>query len=238
MEWPDISVLIPTYNRALILRRTIISLRVHLLYSGRLNIVVGVDGDDNTLDVLERSFDHSCSSGGYVALEGPRRASGKKTGLGANLNMLIEATKADYLFQLDDDHQLVQDVNLDPHVTYMVENDNADWVRLMGIGSHHYTATLEGQYWWVHWDSSGPYSLYIPSNRPHVKKRTFHDYYGMYPEGESLGRTEELWCHQCRRKAVAFPGSRQEVPSVLVPLNCNSETAWRHVGHSLQQQGE
>lgn len=35
-EWPDVAIVIPTYDRALIVKRTVELLRKNLRYSGRL----------------------------------------------------------------------------------------------------------------------------------------------------------------------------------------------------------
>jgi len=231
MEWPEIDVLIPTYNRAVILDSTLRALCRHLRYSGMLRFHVGVDGnDDPTWNMLERIIVDGIPVNAYT---GPHR------GLGTNLNMLIGKAQSDFLFQLDDDHHLLEPLNLDKHVRQLIENDDAGWIRLMGIGGHSYQASLRGTYWYIDWNSHGDYSLYIPSMRPHLKHRRFHQYYGMYPEGKKLGETEEAFCHQCidTYNARKYNTTEGEAPFVLVPLNSNSETAWAHVGDSWQGKG-
>jgi len=242
-DWPDVAVIIPTYNRVKILIDTIWLLEKNLHYSGQLHYFIGNDGDES---VRHHILGFKLGSDTLVRIgvyDGPRRTykdSNRFAGLGANLNMLIDRAykwDIDYLFQMDDDHHLVKPMDLDPHMVQLMDHEDAGWIRLMGISHHHYTATLKGHYWYVHWDSEGDYSLYIPSNRPHLKHRRFHDFYGMYPEGKKLGVTEETFCHQCRnvwRKCAEDANP----PSVLVPLNSNSESAWKHVGESWQSKGE
>jgi glycosyltransferase involved in cell wall biosynthesis len=245
---PGVSVLIPTYNRANIVRGTVAFLNLNLLYDGPVTFIVGVDGDDNTAETLNSI--RLPGGRGLVVLDGPRRQGLSDTGLGANLNMLMAASQDDIVIQMDDDHHLVSPLNITPHVKHLTgkstplpgcksfSSEAAGWIRLMGVGFHSYTATLRGMYWYVHWDSVGEYSLYIPSNRPHIKHRRFHKHYGKYPVNMKLGETEEAFCHQCRNKANEHVGDRWEIPHVLVPLNSQSETAWKHVGHSFQTQGE
>lgn len=245
-EWPDVAILIPTYNRVQILIQTITLLEQNLRYSGVKRYFIGNDGDE-VIKYLAEALPSSNLLSRISALVGPRRKyakSNKFTGLGANLNMLIKHVKAfDLMFQLDDDHHLVQPLWLDPHVVELLDNDNIGWIRLMGVSHHHYTATLEGHYWQIHWGSEGPYSLYIPSNRPHLKHRRFHDYFGLYPEGMKLGETEEAFCHQCKRTWELWDNNIEHEadfvpPCVAVPLNSESETAWMHVGDSWQSKGE
>lgn len=239
-DWPDVAVLIPTYNRVKILIDTIWLLEKNLHYSGKLQYFIGNDGDESIKHALDLSKLENETMMRVNVYDGPRVTADKPVGLGDNLNMLIDKAMTwdiDYIFQLDDDHHLVKPMDLDPHVRQLMEHEDAGWIRLMGIGSHHYTATLEGDYWYVHWDSEGPYSLYIPSNRPHLKHRRFHEFYGMYPEGLKLGQTEETFCHQCRNVWKKC-NKDAKPPSVLVPLNSNSESAWKHVGVSWQSKGE
>lgn len=237
VNWSTIACLIPTYNRPDILPMTIKLLDENLGYPGRIVYFVGNDGDIDVAPVLVETLSEDIRERLQIIC-GPRRENGSG-GLGDNLNKLLRVTAnyhIDYLLQMDDDHWLIKPIDLVPHVIQLMD-DGAGWIRLMGIGSHHYTATLEGNYWYVHWDSEGPYSLYIPSNRPHLKHRRFHDFYGYYPEGMKLGETEESFCHQCRR-AWRTATENDNPPSVLVPLNNNSESAWMHVGVSWQSKGE
>jgi glycosyltransferase involved in cell wall biosynthesis len=152
---------------------------------------------------------------------------GPNRGLGANLNRLIASTPDDYLFQLDDDHLLLGRLELNRHVIKLRDDQTAGWIRLMGIGYHDYIARLEENYWRIYWQSP---EKYIPSNRPHLKHRRFHDHFGLYPEDVSLAETEDGFCDQCK--------ARKGGPAVLVPLDVLTESGWDHVGESWQLKGE
>ena len=237
-KFPEVAVIIPTYNRAKMVVAAINALDVNLLYQGNISYWVGVDGDDNTPDVLRDVKNLRASSRIHI-LNGPRKKTGIAKGLGANLNMLIQASASagiDIIIQMDDDHILMKSLQICEHVSELVANPAAGWIRLMGIGYHPFTADLVGHYWYVRWNSE---FLYIPSNRPHIKHIRFHTFFGMYAEGMKLGETEEAFCHQCIDKVNKMKNKPDTViPKVLVPLNCESETAWDHIGHSWQLQGE
>lgn len=209
--YPLVSVLIPTYNRPWILKKTIELLRANLEYKGEIIYYIGVDGN---LDTCKMFSGHS----DIVCVPGPN------SGLGANLNRLIENADSDFLLQMDDDHHLLEQLNLNKHIKELQWNKKAGWIRLMGIAYHDYYAKLIGEYWYIYWQSP---EIYIPSNRPHLKHKRFHEYYGLYPEAKSLGETEEVFCRQCKDK------DSHEI-KVLIPLN---ESKWNHVGESWQLKG-
>jgi glycosyltransferase involved in cell wall biosynthesis len=147
----DVAVLIPTYNRAEILDQTIEALRKNLK-GAELTFFVGNDHTDPVFSMDSDVIIFNDPSGSF----------------GANLNRLIKAAVNggfDYLFQLDDDHLLLEELDLWPHICALREGDGIGWVRLMGVGSHGYRATLVGDYWMIDWDSHG--ELYITSCRPH-----------------------------------------------------------------------
>lgn len=215
-----LGIIIPTYNRADILLRTVTLIRRHILSPIPYAIYVGCDGNDDTPARLERAGIAD------VILSKPSGS------LGANLNRLIKAAREDgcnYLWQQDDDHQPVKDIDIRPHIALMDADKSVGWVRMMGIAAHRYVADLVESYWHVRWESP---ELYIPSNRPHVKRADWVDVFGWYAEGVKLWQTEEGYCHQCRNIA----NEDSAVPCVAVPLTYD-ESAWDHVGHSLQEQG-
>jgi glycosyltransferase involved in cell wall biosynthesis len=191
-----------------VLKKTIELLRSNLKYKGEIVYYIGVDGNLSTCKMFSGHSDIIC-------MPGPNN------GLGANLNRLIKNADSDFLLQLDDDHHLLESLNLDRHIRELEWNERVGWIRLMGVGYHDYYAKLVGEYWHIFWQSP---ELYIPSNRPHLKHRRFHDYYGLYPEGLSLGGTEENFCRQCKN----FDNLKYKV---AIPLN---DARWDHVGKSWQ----
>jgi hypothetical protein len=214
LNYPPVGVLIPTFQRHEIVTRTVILLRRHLRYSGRLLIFVAEDGPElPALDV----FDVQVS-------QGPQR------GLGGNLNALWQAQDYAICLQMDDDYWLVGELDLDPHVQTLLREPQAGIVRLAGLAGHSYRAELRGAYWWLDWQSP---ELYLASNRAHLKHRRWQQAFSPYPESVSLAQTEIGYCAQCKALAQT-PG---DWPQVLAPLDVATESLWWHAGGSWQNRG-
>lgn len=212
-DWPHLSVLVVTYNRLGILDKTLERLKTHLWYIGPTTYIVADDGsDDGTQEMLH---------GKYPDV---RLIQSNRLGLGGNANAgLREAVyRGPLVLQLQDDMHLLSSLDLHPHAEKLMEDETCGYIRLWGVGGHRYTANLEGNYWRVHWDSD---DLYIPSDRPHVKHRRFHEHFGVYPEGLRAAETEDAWCHQCKDRA-GLHGRRLDV---FVPQNQLTESTWEHM---------
>ena len=217
----DLSIIIPTFNRALMVKRTIELLQENLIYDrGDTYYLVGVDGNDATPEVL-RGIKN------VKLMQGPRQ------GLGANLNALINAADTTLLMQMDDDHHLVQPLDINEHAWHILNFPEFGWIRLMfgrctGFeGYYHFTARLHGKYWRLLPGTTEPY---LPSNRPHLKKKQFHsEAYGYYTPGLKLGATEVDFCRHFSEYHV-----EGETPDVFIPMYPPPETTWQHVGESLQ----
>ena len=219
MSWPTLAVIIPTYNRSKILEKCVESIFQYVSYSGKIEFYIGNDGKETIGD-----WNHQYGSFMHII-------NGKSGSLGANLNRLINAANADVMLQLDDDHILLEPLNLDPHVKHLSDNKAAGWIRLMEVAEHKFHAYLIGSYWYIVWDSD---ELYIPSNRPHLKHKRFHNQYGLYFENYKLGATEDSFCHKC----IDYGRKNDKLSRVLVPLNVNTESMWDHIGQSWQLKGK
>lgn len=156
-----------------------------------------------------------------------------RKGLGANLNFLIQNCRADYLLIGDDDHFFKKPVNITPFVKRLVSDSTAGAVRLMGVGGHRYVATLEETFWRVSWHSP---ELFIYSNRMGLRKKSWYEMYGLYPEGLKLGQTEENYAHICIDTARARLESGLPTLDVLVALE-SPESCLSESGHSWQLEG-
>lgn len=216
MDWPALAINVVTYNRKETLRGTLQRLSRHLWYEGPTHVIVADDGsDDGTQTMLRRDFPN-------VVLVQSRR-----TGLGANTNAGLRAClqRADLVLQLQDDMHLLGTLDIHPHVERLLKDPTCGFIRLWWVGGHRYQGALEENYWRIWWHSP---ELYIPSDRPHLKHRRWHDFYGFYPEGLKTGETEDAWCHQCKRKAAL--GLRQL--DVFVPLSVDLEKSWEHMEYA------
>lgn len=221
--WPPLAILIVTYNRVETLAMTVAHLNTHLYYQGPRRIFIADDGSTDFTPTFARE------------LEGATLVQSSRAGLGGNTNAGLRAAFgfSDYVLQLQDDMHLKGHLDLHPHVERLRDDPASGFVRLWGVGGHRYTATLEGNHWRVSWNSD---ELYIPSDRPHLKHRRFHDAFGLYPEGLPTAATEEAWCHQC--KNVARERLAAGVPHVLVP-QMETERLWEHMhwGQRWRDQG-
>jgi hypothetical protein len=130
---------------------------------------------------------------------------------------------SDYVYQSQDDLWLLHHFDLHPHIEKLMTDPTCGYIRLWGAGGHRYTANLEGNHWRVLWNSE---ELYIPSDRPHVKHRRFHEHFGMYPEGLGTAHTEDAWCHQCKNRA----GMDGKQLDVFVPHAVDVERNFEHAG--------
>lgn len=212
MDWPDLAILVVTYNRVETLRATLARLHTHLYYTGARRVFVADDGsDDGTPGMLHEE---------YPAAQLIQSA---RMGLGANANAGLRAAWgfSPYVLQFQDDMQLLAHLDLHPHVALLRDDPTCGFVRLWGVGGHRYEGRLEGNHWRIFWHSE---ELYIPSDRPHVKHRRFHEHYGMYPEGLPTAHTEEAWCHQCKGRA----GLEGKQIDVFVPQGIDTERSWEH----------
>lgn len=222
-EWPPLAIVIVTYNRCATLLETIQRLHDHLYYAGPWHVIVADDGsDDGTQAELAARFPHAI-------LVQSRRA-----GLGANTNAGLRAAFAlsPFVLQLQDDMHLKYTFDLHPHIERLTRDETAGMIRLWGIGGHALEGRLEGEHWRVYWHSP---DLYIPSDRPQLKHRRFHEHFGMYPEGLPTAATEEAWCHQCKGRA----GLEGRQLDVLVPQGIETERNWEHMhwGQRWRDQG-
>lgn len=221
--WPTVAVLIPTFERPEVLRETINLILKNLKYQGRVKILVGDDSHEQI------SF---LGSARTIFFDGDYFFHGEQYGLGRNLNSLLQEAVnqgIDYVISMDDDHWLVEPLDITKHITKLMEDETAGAIRLMGIGGHRYTATLDGLYWRIDWNSA---EVYIASNRPHLKSISrFHGAYGIYPEGFKLGLTEEKFCHICIDGAKERLARGQNTVDVLIPLDVQTESSWQHNEH-------
>lgn len=212
-DWPALAINIVTYQRKEVLRGTLLRLAEHLDYIGPRRVFVADDGStDGTQAMILEEFPD------VILVQSDR------SGLGANTNAGLRQALAfsDYVYQSQDDLWLLHHFDLHPHVEKLMTDETCGYVRLWGIGGHRYKGNLEGNHWRVHWDSD---ELYIPSDRPHVKHRRFHEFFGMYPEGHRTAETEDAWCWQCKHRA-GMDGRRLDV---FVPHAVDTEKNFEHV---------
>jgi glycosyltransferase involved in cell wall biosynthesis len=223
MEWPALAFNIVTYQRRDTLYETVRRLHEHVAYAGPMHYIIADDGsDDGTQAMAAMMFPHA------------RVVQSQRAGLGGNTNagLRVAFSVADVCMQLQDDMYLLSTLDLHAHVERLLTDTTCGFIRLWGVAGHHYDAKLEGSYWRVMWNSD---ELYIPSDRPHIKHRRFHEHFGYYPEGLATGHTEEAWCHQCKSRA-GLDGRQLDV---FVPHAQDTEKNFEHMawGQRWRDQG-
>jgi len=227
-----IGVLIPTFRRPAVLRRSLALLAEYLRYTGGpLRVLVSSDDPlDGTREMVAELSSLQRDDFTITYLDGPRQ------GLGANLNFLLQASETDLWLQMDDDHLLLAPLSLDRHADHLLTHPEDGWIRLM-LGEwcsdptyyYRFEAANVGSYWRISWRSQEPY---VASNRPHLKHRRFHEHYGMYPQGLKLYETEIQFCARCKEIGLAKGG-----PHVLIPMYLEPPETWDHGHDSWQDRG-
>jgi glycosyltransferase involved in cell wall biosynthesis len=217
VTWPDVAVLIPTFNRAEIVSRTVELVASNLRYSGHVAIYVGCDGDDDTPDRLA----------GLPCTVIARRAGG----IGANVNRLVKTARragCSLFITMDDDHHLAQPLSLDRHAMKLTRDTGAGRIHLLmeAVNDEHFdpyqfTATLDhDHYWRVHWDSP---EHFIMSFRPNLTHSRWWEVMGYLPEGLKTGETEWTYAQHCKSIGRSAGGV-----NVLVPLCAYGYDHWQH----------
>ena len=253
-HFPDITILLVTYDRAAELTETIEALFEHLVYEGY---------DDNFSDPSKLRWlvadDHS--SGHYIStlkrksifkkLDVQFSVTEKRSGWGANVNHALQQVKTDYVLLCEDDQVLRKPLDLNVHAALMETKKEIGMMRLSGIDAHDlvlhsfeadvsaylpnrmdgYNNGITGRvnYYLIDYGSPGPY---VYSNRPHLVHRRFLDFYGHVPEGLPLGETENARNASIRAK-MAEPGA----PCIGV-LSDQMHNWFEHIGVSRQRTAE
>lgn len=211
-SWPDVTILICTYNRPTEIVQTVEALRENLSYvGGKLNWLVCDDSSpEGYVTKLKRLKLFKDLGVQFVSTD-------KNSGWGVNVNTGLGAAmnRSDYIFFLEDDKILHAPIDLQITVALMEARPDVGMLRYKGTaGDHIVMHQLEadvspyipdfrhgygvpGKLAYLQLDSGSP-SLWLYSHGIHLKHRRFHEFYGMYPVGKKLGETEHVFCHQVK----------------------------------------
>jgi glycosyltransferase involved in cell wall biosynthesis len=228
MEWPDLEILVCTYNRVDDLTKTLTALHANLQYAGKLHYVVCDDS----------------SPGGYLAklkkraiwkaLDPEFITTDRNSGWAANVNNGnrrvfydddFDGLESEFVFFIEDDYVLTRPLDLSLGIAIMKARPDLGMLRYRGTAGdqlvYHQTEAvldgilpdyqqglgLPGRVNYLQIDSGSP-SLYIYSHGAHLKRGEFHSFYGEYPEGLKLGETEETYAHMVKdgMKEPGAPG--------------------------------
>lgn len=221
MNYPDITIVIVTYNRSEEIRHTIKALLAHVKYDGHIHWLLADDGSPgNYVQELVRDF-HQIDLRVSTTMRG---------GWGRNVNNALRMVETDIFFLCEDDYVSLHSLDFNAGVSLLMEKDDIGLVRYDGVEGHDLDLALrshrgcEGiQYATVLISSP---TLYVYSNRPHLCHRRFHIFYGIYPEKLKLGETEESFAHIVKNGLA-------EGPKIAI-LHTGIPRAFDHIGRSYQ----
>lgn len=223
MDYPDVTVLLVTYDRPQEIRQTIEALQKCLDYKGKLRWHLADDGSPREYVPGVRRD--------YPTLQFTATVTGR-LGWGANVNKALNFIRTDYMFLCEDDYVALRRLDITTGIGVMMAESAIGLVRYDGLSAHALTLSLRElrlpwggmqDYLLVRRDSP---HLNIYSNRPHLKHRRFHDVHGLYPEGRTLGETEEAFA---MRILHAQPGT-----PLVAALPDGIPRAFDHIGRSRQ----
>lgn len=220
--WPDVTVLIVTFDRAEEIRRTLSALQEHLNYEGPLRWHIADDGSSGSY-VQDIIYDHR-----HLNITA---TSTQRKGWGANVNKALQSIRSDYIFLIEDDYVAKRPLNLTDGVTVLANNDTLGIVRYDGLAGHVGLALdikeVPGvpAICYLQIDKGRSSHLNVYSNRPHLRHRRVHDKLGLYPEGHSLGKTETAYAHHIKNN-IGQAG--------VVILADGIQRAFDHIGKSRQ----
>lgn len=241
-DWPNVDIVIITYDRYEEILKTINSLEDHLTYP-REKITYLIADDftpGNYRQRLSKSQIFKDINYKFVP------DGGINGGWGCNANRALRYSTAPYILFLEDDRVLVKDLDLQAGIACMEVKQEIGMIRYGGTaGTHMIYHQMEsdispflpqyregmglfGKMSYLLLDSGAP-DLWIYSNTPHLKRRNFHEFYGWYPEGLKLGHTEESFAHMVidKMRTDPFVPVIATLPDWICPY-------FDHIGRSFQ----
>lgn len=220
--WPDVAVMIVTYDRPGEIRRVIKALDKHLQYEGKFIWYLADDGSPGSyvLDI-QRDFPNL----------GFRVSITKRLGWGANVNKCMQIIGEKHIFLCEDDYVALYPLDINKGVALLDSKTSIGLVRYDGLAGHRLNLAIEEvdtclgilQYLKILKEDSRGLNVY--SNRPHLKSVGFHRAYGEYPMNKPLGETESAFAHRVK-----------DIPKgpKLVILENGVVRAFDHIGKSRQ----
>lgn len=212
MDWPEITILICTFERQKELAATVDALRDRIYYPpDQLRWLICDDSSPS------KYAERLSKRPGYRDLHIEVVSTDKQSGWGRNVNNGNAHVQTEFTFFIEDDYVLIQPLDLRVGVAAMLEMPYVGMMRYRGTAGDHVIlhqmnvniskwipdyqdgTGLAGNLTYCLLDCGSP-TLYIYSHGAHLKRRNFHQFYGAYPEGLKLGQTEEAMAHQVKNK--------------------------------------
>lgn len=219
VDWPEITVVIITFEREKELTETIERHADNLRYP---------------FEKLSWLICDDCSPSHFAKRLAKRSAfkrlniqvveTEQNGGWGKNTNWGLSHVKTPYVFQVEDDKRLYKPLDLCVGVALMEVHPDIGYLRYRGTAGDHTifhqfeadispfcpdyqdgSCGLPGHLTYLQLDSGSP-TLWLYTHGPHLKHSRFHQFYGQYPEGLKLGPTEESYCHTVKN-GMKQPGA-------------------------------
>lgn len=243
--YPKIAIQICTYNRPTEIKATLAALTEHIDYpADRITLYVCDDASPG------RYVTNLAKHGLFKFWTTHFLVMPKNSGWGANVNNGLNEIEEEFIFFIEDDYVLKKPLNLRLGVALLQARTNIGMLRYRGIhGSHIVLHQFEADvspYWYdepyiaspasapnrvnyLQLDSGSP-DLYLYSHGPHLKRKSFHEIHGQYPEGMKLGATEEAFAHRVKDRMRSDPN---HTPAIAI-LDEWLPMWWDHIGVSYQ----
>lgn len=249
-DFPEIAILVITYNRYDSLKATLDALQANVIYpADKLHIIVSDDSTGgNYLTHLRKVKAYKEWGKGMKAIEMPERS-----GWGKHVNFALthiyqNMPNVQYVFQIEDDYILTRQLDLQVGVALLENKPDIGMLRYRGTAGMHAifhqfeadisnylpdydesSGQIQGRLCYLQMDS-GSQSLWIYSNGAHLKRlrgeNNFHEFYGQYPEGLKLGDTEEMYAHIVKDKMTQANAPAITILPEFVTMK------FQHIGHT------
>ena len=185
-EWPEVSIVITTYLRTQEALATIKALQENLYYIGAWHWVISDDGSPpEHREAIKEALPPSAD---ILNVNRAGVGQSKNAALGVAFN------HSPYVLLLEDDWQLVQRLDLHPHVAVLRDNEDVGMIRFGFLGGELLAKYIDygsfRSYWWL-LPNGG---LYTYSGQVSLRKKEFYSAVGMHRTGISPGEEELDMC--------------------------------------------
>lgn len=242
-HYPRVAVLICTYDREKEFITTLTSLHQNLKYPrSRLSWFACDDASPNQYVERLRQYDIVRN----LKVEFVQQPSNGGWGKNVTAGLIRAYRDAPYVYFTEDDYVVQREIDLEASIALMeYASPEVGMVRYRGTAGTDVTYTqhecditrllpeyrqahgyVKGKITYLNIEPHSP-SLYLYSNGPHLKSHKFHEWFGYYLSGVSLGSTEEHYAHTVKDRMIGgYP--RITILPEWIPMQ------FLHIGETYQ----
>jgi glycosyltransferase involved in cell wall biosynthesis len=215
LDYPVVTVLIITFKRFQLAKKTIESIKENLEYP---NLRFHIADDGSGPEHIQKLFE-------VIGNKYPISVTNsERGGLSKNTNMGIEACLKyfDYYLQLQDDFVLTHPLDLKPSVQLLAERNDIGMVRLGRLNPYMSGTVFEAinRYWWLLKRKS---DTYVYTENPHLCHKRFPMTYGKMREDLKMGHAELEMCSRFNNSSG---------PEIVWPAWLSTTDMFQHIGDS------